>query len=70
MPGGSSRQLGLLQQHHVLHATLGQVVGYADPDTSSANNDGVCRVLPPLPQGRGCIAGTKTVCEVGHLEKG
>lgn len=51
VPGGSSRQLGLLQQHHVLHATLGQVVGDAGANASSADDDRVRRVLPPLPQG-------------------
>lgn len=67
MPSGSSRQLGLLQQHHVLHATLGQVVGDAGADASSADDDRVRRVLPPLPQGRGCIAGAQTVRRKGNL---
>lgn len=55
VPGGSSRQLGLLQQHHVLHATFGQVIGHADPHTSTTDDDGVRGVLPPFSQNCGSI---------------
>ena len=55
VPGGSSRQLGLLQQHHVLHASFGQVIGHADPHTSTTDDDGVRGVLPPFPQNCGSI---------------
>lgn len=59
MPGGSSCQLGLLQQHHILHAAFGQVVGHAGPHTPSPDDDSVRRVFPPLSQSRGGITGTK-----------
>lgn len=59
MPGGSSCQLGLLQQHHILHATLGQVIGHAGPHTPTPDDDSVRAVFPPLSQSRGCITGRK-----------
>ncbi|TNN37434.1 hypothetical protein EYF80_052397 [Liparis tanakae] len=48
VPGGPSRQVGFLQQHHILHATFGQVIGHADPHASPADDDRVGGVLPPL----------------------
>lgn len=59
MPGGSSRQLRLLQQHHILHATFGQVIRHAGPHTSTTNDDSFRRVLPPLSQNCGCITERK-----------
>lgn len=59
MPGGSSSQLRLLQQHHVLHATFGQVIGHAGPHTSTTNDDSLCSVLPSLSQHCGCITERK-----------
>lgn len=67
VPGGSSRQLGLLQQHHILHAALGQVIGHADPHTPATDDDGVCGVLPPLPQDWGRISGAKERKELQHI---
>lgn len=59
VPGGSSCQLGLLQQHHILHATFGQVIGHAGPHTPTPDDHSLRGVFPPLSQHRGCIAGRK-----------
>lgn len=63
MPGGAGSQLGLLEQHHIPNARLGQVVGQADPNTSPSDDHGVCCVLPPAPQDAGPI-----VSGVGYQE--
>lgn len=57
VPGGSSCQLGLLQQHHIFHATFGQVIGHAGPHTPTPDDHSFRGVFPPLSQRRGCIAG-------------
>lgn len=59
VPGRSSCQFTLLQQHHIFHATFGQVIGHADAHTSTPNDECVCGVLPPLSQNWGGIPGGK-----------
>ena len=56
MPGGACRQLGLLEQHHVLHAALGEVVGQADTHAAPADDDCVRGVLPALPKHGGRVS--------------
>lgn len=67
VPGGPGCQLGLLQQHHILQATFGQVIGHAGPHAPAPDDDSVRGVLPPLSQSRGCITGEEERGERGGL---
>lgn len=50
VPSGSGGQLGLLQQHHVLHAAFGQVVGHAGAHAAPSDDHRLGRLLPSLAQ--------------------